>query len=139
MHIITTTDLSESSKAGVFHAFELAKRFDGRVTVLFVLENPPIYPLAERIYHVNQEVDRKRIQKNIQHWLGEQTTPYAVEVIDGISVPGEIAAFVEDQKPAYLVMSSAGHSDLGSLFIGSVTHRVINKVSVPVILVKGKA
>jgi nucleotide-binding universal stress UspA family protein len=66
--------------------------------------------------------------------FAQQGVEYKLETITG--PPGHVLANQAKSKDYDLIiMGSHGHSDIAGLFLGSVTHKVLNTIYCPVLVV----
>ena len=59
---------------------------------------------------------------------------YQLETIAGL--PGDVlASQAKSKEYDLIIMGSHGHSDIAGLFLGSVTHKVLNTIYCPILIV----
>ena len=138
-NILLPFDGSEHSRNAAKYALDLAKRYQARVTVIHwyegwntsVTEIPKT--LIEEIEKNSKETARE-VTKGAEGIFENQGVEYTLETTEGS--PG--AALVKMAKARtydLIVMGSHGHSDIAGLFLGSVTHKVLNTIYCPVLIV----
>ena len=134
-HILVAVDGSDDSRRGIASAIEIAKKFKSDVFILHVRERDlgraGAFPLE-----TSDEANR--------------LVAAAVNTVReaGISVYGELnsavtghaaKAIVETARTRgsdLIVMGSRGLSDIASLLLGSVTHKVMQLAHIPVLVVR---
>jgi len=69
--------------------------------------------------------------------LKDTGVDHSVETVNGS--PGTMLSNLATSKEFDLIiLGSHGHSDIAGLFLGSVTHKVLNTIYCPVLVVPGK-
>jgi len=151
-NILVAVDGSDHSKKALNHALELAKKFDGKITLIHVfsgvvplataVETPPtptLTPpastaLAEEIV---EETKRrgKRILDEAERVVEEHGILVDKVLREGDAVK-EIVAVAQEGKFDLIVMGHRGISKLKELFLGSVSEGVSHKAPCPVLIVK---
>jgi universal stress protein A len=142
-HILAPTDFSEYSKTAVAYAFELAKTFGAKLSLLHVIEMPP-YPIEgyapptmaatyledlerqanEEIFRLLADADAAQVQVARLVVMG---TPYR-KIIDTAAA----------EQVDLIVMATAGRTGLSRLVMGSVAERVVRTASCPVLTMRPK-
>ena len=147
-HVLCAVDGSGHAQRAVTYAADQARKDDARLTILHVNHERPYAQLhadlaeLERIEHIHvTEKDAMRaIGENLvaaaaSHARNEGATHVETEVREGHTA-GVIADFVRRNNVDLIVMGTRGLNDLPGLFLGSVSHRVVHLVDVPVMLVR---
>jgi len=141
--IVVAFDGSDPSIRAVNAALDLALRFRSRITLISVVPPPiPIYtglqapsPIdlddVERPFLEAADQQRARLEK-------AGVSSVRVEVRRGS--PGrEILQYVQDHPPDLLVIGARGLSELGRVFLGSVSDLVVHHAHCPVLVVRSPA
>jgi len=134
--LLVPHDLSRPADRALRLAAELAEEHAGDVLVLHVVA--PFYPFADLPYGAQVSLDVGEISRSAK----EQLEARVAKILRNTSVPvscrvrvGE--AFQEIMESAKgrsaIVMSTAGHTGLTRLVIGSVTEKVVRHSTVPVL------
>ena len=137
-NILLPFDGSEYSLNAARYALDLAKMTDAHVNIIYCDEwqmNFTEVPesLIEQI-KLNRVEEAKVLLKGAIGIFENQGVKYTVETITGSA--GEVLTRRAKSKNYDLViMGSHGHSDIAGLFLGSVTHKVLNKIYCPVLIV----
>lgn len=137
-HILLPVDGSNHSKHATEHAIYFAKLSGARITVVncyewhgHVLEIPGhvVEDLKKKLANQSAEILEKTSQL-----LKEEGIDHEVKLL--IGSPGKLLSNMAKSKEFDLIiMGSHGHSDISGLFLGSVTHKVLNTIYCPVIVV----
>lgn len=138
--IVVAYDDSELSKKALKMAMNLAKQDE--VIQLYVVmvmqpEKPILYAYGYAIpgNREAQEEQFKKIRDEVEQELAKISNKTRSFILDGD--PGHlITEFVKQNDGDLIVMGSRGLSGLKELFLGSVSHYVVQKASCPVFIVK---
>lgn len=145
--VLVAVDFSEYSIQACRAAFDIAKVIDAKVKILNVFQNirfPLHMPFGDALYEEKDEdmlaKNRRKmlelcheIEKSIE--LGElASVNYSYSLREGI-VEEEIQNFVDEYKPALLVVGTKGLGNNSSDIIGNVTADIIEITNVPVLAV----
>ncbi len=137
--ILLPFDGSDHSVNAAKYALDLAKLCGSHVTIINCYEwhgnNLPEVPeLLVKDLKMNLQKEAEVILKRAEGIFENQGVEYKLETISG--APGYVLAKLAKSKEYDLiVMGSHGHSDIAGLFLGSVTHKVLNTIYCPVIVV----
>ncbi len=142
--ICCPVDFSETSKAALEMAADLASQFDAGLTVLHVVEDThPLLPEG-RVFVTPEFFQPVLDQANrsLQEWLQLAESRGKIRV-DGRVVTGvpfaAILQFVEQGKFDLIVMGTEGRTGLTHLVFGSVAERVLRMALCPVLVVPNPA
>ena len=136
--ILLPFDGSEYSINATKYALDLAKLTDAHVNIVYCDEWKLNYSevpqsLLEQI-RVNRKQEAQVILKRAEGIFENQGPKYTLEVVSGS--PGEVLTKrAKSKQYDLIIMGSHGHSDIAGLFLGSVTHKVLNKIYCPVMIV----
>jgi nucleotide-binding universal stress UspA family protein len=137
-NILLPLDGSTLAECTVSYAAALAKAFDGRVTLLRVLEKPyqngcsqPVDPLDWRMCKVEAKSYLDRLVSQFQESGSEAESV----LLDGDPAQ-HIVKLVTDRGLDLVVLSSHGQSGLSSWNHGSVIRKVIARVAASVMIVR---
>ncbi|WP_045516623.1 universal stress protein [Neobacillus niacini] len=137
--IVVAYDHSELSKKALKMAMNLAKQ-DNQIEMIVVMVLQPVRPMPYSYGFVtdSQETQREEantIRNEIQQELTELPNKTRTVLLEGN--PGQMIVDCVKQNDADLVvMGSRGLSGLKELFLGSVSHYVVQKAPCPVFIVK---
>jgi nucleotide-binding universal stress UspA family protein len=153
-HILYATDMSENARFAFGYAAGMANRYDAKITILHVLEEPsPTTMLLigdivgeKRFSSLRSEKENEviaSIQKRLEDFTTEfcRQTPQCPFTVDRIIVEtghpvGRIIAAVEKIGADIIVMGSYGHGMLEQVVIGSTSRRVLRRCKKPVLVVR---
>jgi nucleotide-binding universal stress UspA family protein len=137
--ILLPFDGSEHSVNAAKYALDLAKLCGAHVTIINCYEwhgnnFPEVPELLVKDLKENLQKEAEVILKRAEGIFENQSVGYKLKTVSG--APGYVLAKLAKSKEYDLiVMGSRGHSDIASLFLGSVTHKVLNTIYCPVIVV----
>ena len=147
--ILYATDLSKNSSYAFYHAINLARRFDARITILHAIEPIPVYveayvvSVAERV----EEEDRQktigyiesRLQefcKRVESQIGAPCLLLVSKILVRLGHPvEEILKVAEEEGCDTIVLGSHGKGFLKQAFLGSVSNGVLHRSKKPVFII----
>ncbi len=120
------------------YALDLAKLLGAHVTIINCYEwqgyLPEVPELLIEDIKSNLKSEAEKILKKAEGIFERQGVEYTFETIPGS--PGYVLANLAKSKEYDLIiMGSHGHSEIAGLFLGSVTHKVLNTIYCPVLVV----
>ncbi len=120
------------------YALDLAKKYGAEVTVVHCYEwrgNMPEVPEALiRDLKANLKHEAEIVVKKAVGLLEKEGVMHRTEVIAG-SAGNVLAKLAKSKEYDLIILGSHGHSDIAGLFLGSVTHKVLNTIYCPVLVV----
>lgn len=139
--ILLPFDGSDHSVNAARYALDLAKLYKAHVTIVHCYEEwttttTEIYTTNSLIAEIraNRKEEAENILKRAEGIFEKQGVEYLLETVDGS--PGEtLAKRAKSKEFDLIIMGSHGHSDIAGLFLGSVTHKVLNTIYCPVLVV----
>lgn len=137
-NILLPFDGSEYSVNATKYALDLAKITDAHVHIVYCddwnLRHSEVpLSLIEEI-RINRKKDAEVLLKRAEGIFENQGVKYTLETVSG--PPGELLTKrAKSGEYDLIIMGSHGHSDIAGLFLGSVTHKVLNKIYCPVLIV----
>jgi len=140
--ILVPHDLSKPADTALRMAAELAEEHGGQLVVLHAVS--PIYPFADLPYGAQVTIDAGEIARSAQASLQTRVA----KVLRGSPVPvrcharlgGAFEQIMDAAEDASaIVMSTAGHTGLARLLIGSVTEKIVRHATVPVLTVRPRS
>jgi len=147
-HILAPVDGSSTSSRAVAHAAEMAMRDGAKLTILHVSRDRPYARLhadlaeLEKLEHIHvseweamRAIGENLVGADAVRARSAGVKEVATEVRQGHPA-GVIKDFVKANDIDLIVMGSRGLSDLPGLLLGSVSHRVLHLVEVPVMMVR---
>ncbi len=136
--ILLPFDGSDNSISAARYALDLAKMYSAHVTIVNCYEWNRNFPEVPET--LIEELKSSRIREaegvlnKTREIFANQGVEHSFETIAGS--PGNILPKLSKSKEYDLIiMGSHGHSDIVGLFLGSVTHKVLNTIYCPVLIV----
>lgn len=136
--ILLPFDGSAHSVNAAKYALDLAKLFGAHVTVMYCFDwrgnmsEVPDLLISELKERRKEEAEE--ILKIAGDIFADKGVKYTLETALGL--PGNVLVKLAESKTYDLIiMGSHGHSDIAGLFLGSVTHKVLNTIYCPVLIV----
>jgi|SoiMethySBSTD1v2_1073268.scaffolds.fasta_scaffold00895_14 nucleotide-binding universal stress UspA family protein len=140
--ILCPIDFSEFSRHALDYAAGIARWYGARITTLHVVPLEPVTPPTGSGLYPPLALT----PDDLQQYREELTTCAGVGGVDAVdievaqgSVSGEIVRFANELPADLLVMGTHGRSGFDRLMLGSVTEKVLRKVSCPVLTVPAHA
>ena len=141
--ILCPVDFSDASRAALQVASELARRFEGEVTVFhayplpgYTLPEGTVLPATGMLQELAEQTDAL-----LERWKAEAIADGAPLVATDKSVgepAAEIVAAAEDGKFDVIVVGTHGRTGFAHMLLGSVAERVVRRAPMPVITVRPK-
>lgn len=136
--ILVPYDGSEYSNNAANYALNLAKMYGAHVTIIHCYvwswTMPEVPELIINDIKANMKKEAEELVKRAERIFAEQGVEYELDT--RIGDPGYVLTNLAKSKEYDLIiMGSQGHSEIGGLFLGSVTHKVLNKIYCPVLVV----
>ncbi len=137
-NILVAYDGSEPSRNALRKAIELAEAAPfARIDVLYVRPSPvtwhPELPVAPLIEY--EESRAALIAEEAREMLRGVPNPWRTFIAEGRAAKA-VLAFAGEVGSDLIVMGSRGRSGLTELFLGSVSHYVVQHSRVPVLVMK---
>jgi nucleotide-binding universal stress UspA family protein len=137
-NILLPVDGSNFSGHAVEYAIYLARLSGARITAVSCYElldaTLEVSGIFARQVRESAEKQAAGILENAAQLMKSAGVDYIAKVILGS--PGKVLTDLAKSKEFDLiVMGSHGHSDIAGLFLGSVTHKVLNTIYCPVMVV----
>ena len=137
-HILLPVDGSSYSDNATEYAIYLANKTGAKITAV------SCYEWLGFMSEINETIDdtlKERVAKQAEEVLvktdkilNEADINHEIRLLSG--APGTMLSNLAKSKEFDLIiMGSHGHSDISGLFLGSVTHKVLNTIYCPVLVV----
>jgi nucleotide-binding universal stress UspA family protein len=138
--ILVPSDFSECSDAAVRYGLELARRFDAKLHLLHVIQDPATQPWAAEGLSIPLLDAVEQWQKAAKERLAA-LVPAAdagrVTVATTIAMPyPDILRYAEENAVDLIVMGTHGRSGVSHMLLGSITERVVRRAPCPVLTVR---
>lgn len=136
--ILLPVDGSPSSRLAKQHAISLAAAMESEILLVYVPGGIPAFitgkPREEAVKAQREEADL--LLAPYRKILDEQNVGYNVLVAPAFNAGDEICKIARKENCDLIVMGSRGLSDLEGVVMGSVTHRVLARCGIPVLVVR---
>jgi nucleotide-binding universal stress UspA family protein len=134
-HILVALDASDYSKQALPTAIEIARKFDADLFVLHVAEHDRGRAAA---YSIESPAEATRLVGDAVDTARKAGVSARGELLD--KAAGHVARAIQEAAAArdidLIVMGSRGLSDGLGFLVGSVTHQVMQKVGIPVLVTR---
>lgn len=136
--ILLPFDNSVHSINAAHYALSFAQLMGAQVTIVHCYEwDASIMEVPSPLIKDIESTSKKKaddILKTAGEIFNDRGVEYTLKTIYGS--PGRVL-FEQSKSKEYdlIIMGSHGHSDIAGLFLGSVTHKVLNKIYCPVLVV----
>lgn len=147
--ILVPTDFSKSAQIAINVAADIARKADGKLIILHVVEQPGQNSFSvageadlsddweDRIFTLKLIEKSKTTLIRIADDLKRKGIKTETEIRFGNAYHG-ISTIISEHNVDLVVMGTSGHSRLEAMIIGSVTEKVIRSTDCPVLTVHGK-
>lgn len=144
-HILVPIDLTETSRAGLRIAAELAGRFEASLTVIHVEMATAVLSEAMAGYladNLGVETEhrvrvRKRVEQFVHEALGDDAAAEIV-VLEDIFVAEAIVRYAVEHELDWICMGAVGRRGAQRLFLGNTATEVLRSSPVPVLTLRGR-
>ncbi|MEE4164695.1 MAG: universal stress protein [Desulfocapsaceae bacterium] len=137
-NILLPVDGSNYSDHATEYALYLARQCGARITAVSCYEWLGHMPdvNGSLIEELKDKIARQaaEVLNQTSRILTKAGIEHDTEILSG--EPGKmLTSLAKSKRFDLIVMGSHGHSDIAGLFLGSVTHKVLNKIYCPVLVV----
>lgn len=133
-HVLFPTDFSDHAEHAFRTVRELAAHGVKRITLMHVQDKARIGTHLEHRLAEFNEIDRERLDRLTTEFTGRGSTDVRSEITFGSPVT-EILQKASGDGVSLIVMGSQGQGYISEAFLGSVSHNVARRASLPVLLV----
>ncbi len=140
-NILYATDFSESSDYAFQYALSLAKKFDARLLLVHVI-NEPVDLRGFYVPHISFEKLEEEIQEGAQKMMEKfcRTHMRDYDNYESFIVPGipydEIIKKAEEENADLIVVGTHGRTGLDHVLFGSNAEKVVRKSPIPVMTIR---
>lgn len=140
--IVVPLDGSGWAEAAVPHAARIAKNNDAEIILLHVYHSPmaayqDTVALASKQEMADQEYEQiKSHLIGIRNDLRSEKVKVRGHILHGRNPAHHIIQFVESEGADLVVMSTHGRTGIARFVFGSVAHKVMQSLDVPVLLIR---
>jgi len=134
--ILVPVDFSEQSLIALSQSYNLAKKIDAEIVLLYVIEE--VNPVIKMMYKEFNEI-RGAVEGNLKNLAEEKSKETGLDISSVISegkIYTKIVEIAEEIKATFIVIGTKGSEN--SKFIGSNANKVVKTAPCPVITIKGK-
>ncbi len=147
--ILYATDLSKNSAYAFYYAIDVAQRRDAKIIILHVVE--PLPPLVrfygsldeeKKVYQQQKSADLEVIKRRLEEICQkvEKNGTSCLMLVSNILVRvghpvEEILGTADEEECDILVLGSHGKGFLKQTFLGSVSHKVLDRSRRPVFII----
>jgi nucleotide-binding universal stress UspA family protein len=138
-NMLVPVDFSDYSKKAVEYGIEIAKAFQAKLHVLFVVtmgDHPEYYNVAWEPFLKENPQFKKDIKQRLIDFTGLPEAEAAYDVVEG-KAHQQIKEYAERHPMDLIVMGRHGTGALEHLLMGSTTERVVQISPFPVLTVPG--
>jgi len=140
--IVVPIDGSGWSERAIPHAVDIARNNDAELILLHVFK-PPAQEYIDQLSLANQDEQLMAVRDEMKQKLmalrnqirGENLN-VRVQLIEGMGVAGIICDYINEEGADLVVMSSHGRTGVQRWLFGSVAHKVMQEVNVPVMIIR---
>jgi nucleotide-binding universal stress UspA family protein len=139
-HLLLAVDGSATAHHAANQGFGLARQTRAKVTLLFVLESPPVIPVGPLSGYVmtappRTEADLARARDELAHLAHDAGVPVDTRV--ELGKPAEtICEIAQRLNVDTIVIGARGHNATSRWLLGSVSDRVVHHAPCPVLVVR---
>lgn len=136
MKILVPLDGSTNSNKALLHACELAKTFDAKIHLIYVIEKTISLNLLDRKAYLTilKNFGSKVIQKGEQVCVSNGLDPKSI-IKEG-NIANEIIKYAKNENCNLIVMGNKGLGLTGRLLLGSVSSKLVNNSPCSLLIVK---
>lgn len=140
-NILFATDFSESSDYAFQYAYSLAKKFNARLLVIHVI-NEPVDLRGFYVPHISFEKLEEEIEEGAQKMMEKfcRTHIRDYDNYETFIVPGipydEIIKKAGESSADLIIMGTHGRAGLDHVLFGSTAEKVVRKSPVPVMTIR---
>jgi len=140
-NILVPFDLSSPSNQSFKIALDIAQKYNSKITLLTCVEGDAWH---HKFYDSRADSDLLKKQTKVAQKFMEKLEESAnkagikikLQIIKSSSVVKDITTFAKSRKIDLIVMNSHGRTGLDKLILGSVANGVIQRSTIPVLLLK---
>ena len=140
-NILVPFDLSSPSNQAFRIALDIAQKYNSKLTLLTCVEGDAWHhkfydSRADSELLKKQTKAAKKFMEKLEESANKAGVKIKLQIIKSSSVVKDITTFAKSRKIDLIVMNSHGRSGLDKLILGSVANGVIQRSTIPVLLLK---
>ena len=140
-NILVPFDLSSPSNNAFKVALDIAQKYNSKITLLTCVEGDAWH---HKFYDARADSELLKKQTKIATKYMEKLEDSAnragvkikLQILKSTSVVKDITTFAKSRKIDLIVMSSHGRTGLDKIILGSVANGVVQRSTIPVLLIK---
>jgi nucleotide-binding universal stress UspA family protein len=139
--ILFPTDFSNGARAAMDHATSLAKDYQAKLILLYVIQDISIaewyIPSSISVSDLVEDMQKSAWQE-MDKWIGEvskQVKDPEKMVVRGVPFV-EIIRIAKERKADLIVIGTHGRTGIDHMLFGSTAEKVVRKASCPVLTVR---
>jgi nucleotide-binding universal stress UspA family protein len=139
--ILFATDFSENSEHAFDYAMTLARKFDARLTIIHVI-NEPVDLRGFYVPHISFEKLEKEIEEGAEKMMQKfcrtrikDFSNYETLIVAGIPYD-EILKKANEEKVSIIVLGTQGRKGIDHFLFGSTAERVVRNAICPVMTIR---
>lgn len=139
--ILYATDFSENSAHAFDYALTLARKFEARLTIIHVI-NEPVDLRGFYVPHISFEKLEKEIEEGAEKMMdkfcrtrAKDFTNYETLIVAGIPYE-EILKKAAEQQSSLIVLGTQGRKGIDHFLFGSTAERVVRNATCPVMTIR---
>lgn len=140
--IVVPIDGSGWSQRAIPHAVDIAQNNEAELILLHVFRPPATEYVGEialagqdeQLMALRDEMKQKLM--SIRSEIRSEKVNVRVQLIEGMGVAEIIIDYINDEKADLVVMSSHGRTGINRWLFGSVAHKVMQEVNIPVMVIR---
>jgi len=134
--ILVPVDGSKYSNRALAHACNLAKKYDSRISLIYVIDNSRVILFVSRKDYLNElkNFGKKVLGKATR--MTEKREVKSKQVMKEGKPAQQILNFVKKEKHDLIVVGNKGLGSIDRFFMGSVSTKLVNNSQCPVLVVK---
>lgn len=140
-NILVPFDLSSPSNNAFKVALDIAQKYNSKITLLTCVEGDAWHhkfydARADSELLKKQSKIAKKYMEKLEDSANKAGIKIKLQILKSTSVVKDITTFAKSRKIDLIVMSSHGRTGLDKIILGSVANGVVQRSTIPVLLIK---
>lgn len=140
-NILVPFDLSGPSNQAFKTALDIAQKYNSKITLLTCIEGDAWHhkfydSRADSELLKKQTKAAQQFMEKLEESANKAGVKIKLQIIKSSSVVKDITTFAKSRKINLIVMNSHGRTGLDKLILGSVANGVIQRSTIPILLLK---
>jgi nucleotide-binding universal stress UspA family protein len=140
--IVVPIDGSGWSERAIPHAVDIARISNGEIILLHIFK-PPLYEYQDTLALAGEDEQIARIRDHMKQklmalrgQLRSEGVECRVQMIEAVGIASQICDYINEEEVDLVVMSTHGRTGMARFVFGSVAHKVMQNVDIPVMLIR---